>query len=73
MKIELKQVQDVCGLASGETTCAFLTVGGAWECAKGTGTEWTIRDRLKAGTMNAKGNNCSGPPDFVTEGLNSDD
>jgi hypothetical protein len=69
MRIGLKRVKDMCGLATGEKTCAFLTVGREWECAKGTGTEWPIRVRLEAGSMNAKGDNCSGPPDYTpTEG-----
>ena len=54
-------LDDVCLLGHGEATCAFLMLGGdGFGCAKGTSAEATIRARLEAGTMNARGNNCDG-------------
>ena len=63
MNLSKNQVDDVCGLGNGEKTCAFLLLGaGGMECAKRSGVEKVIRSRLSAGTMVAKGDNCSGPP-----------
>jgi hypothetical protein len=55
----------ICRLGDGEATCAFLTFGGDWLCAKAMAdVAATIRSRLAAGSMVAKGDNCSGPPAF---------
>lgn len=57
----------VCALGAGEATCAFLTFGGdlpEWRCAKSSEIEPLIRARLAEGTMAARGDNCSGPPDY---------
>ncbi len=48
-----------------ECACSFLIFGDGFECAKGTFMEKLIEERRRAGTMNAKGDNCSGPPDFI--------
>ena len=57
--------RSVCRLGDGEATCAFLMFGGGWLCAKAVpGIAATVRGRLAAGTMVAKGDNCSGPPEF---------
>ncbi len=54
-------LDSVCLPGKGETTCAFLMMTpGGMECAKGTGVETTIRQRLAEGTMAAKGDNCTG-------------
>ncbi len=56
----------VCRVGEGDATCAFLTFGSGWLCAKAMpGVMATILGRLDAGTLNAKGDNCSGPPDFT--------
>ncbi|MEK7640376.1 MAG: hypothetical protein AAB389_00040 [Patescibacteria group bacterium] len=61
-----KQVEKVCGLGKGEKTCSFLTMSAyGFECAKKTAIEKIIKERREAGTMNAQGNNCSGPPNFA--------
>lgn len=61
-----EHLADVCKLGKGAATCSFLTMGGGgFECAKGTAFEAAIRQRWAAGTMGAKGDNCSGPPDFA--------
>jgi len=55
-----RHVKEVCKLGQGGTTCAFIMMGGDVQCAKGTGIEDSIRERLAQGTMNAKGDNCDG-------------
>jgi hypothetical protein len=62
-------VEETCKLGQGEKTCAFLMMGAeGFDCAKGTSIEATIRKRLEAGTMNAKGDNCEG---WTKVGMNS--
>ncbi len=62
------KVEKVCGLGKGSKTCSFLVMGAdGFECAKKTAIETVIRQRLEAGTMNAKGDNCSGPPHFAVK------
>ena len=57
--------KEICGVGKGSETCSFLMMGpGGWECAKGTGLEAHLTSRRDAGSMNAMGDNCSGPPDF---------
>ncbi len=63
-KLKIDWVKNVCGLGNGDQTCSFLMMGTKWECAKGTGIESVIQNRRDNGTMNAMGDNCSGPPDF---------
>ena len=54
-------VYETCKLGKGEACCAFLVMGvNGFECAKGTGVEATIKQRLELGTMGAKGDNCEG-------------
>lgn len=53
-------VNEVCKLGQGPACCAFLTMRNGFECAKGTPIEAAIRERLEAGTMGAKGDNCPG-------------
>lgn len=67
MKIGLQQVQNVCGIGTGDKTCSYLAVGAAWECMKGTPTEQLIIERRGRGSINAMGDNCSGPPNFTEE------
>lgn len=46
-----------------EQRCSFLILGVVgFECAKGSSVESLIRERRP--TMKARGDNCSGPPDF---------
>lgn len=60
-----EHVDNVCRIGQGEACCAYLMMGNGFECGKGGPADRTIRSRLKAGTMTAKGDNCSGHPDFV--------
>lgn len=56
-----RHLNEVCKFGQGEATCAFLMITTeGFACAKGTGIEPIIRDRLAQGTMCAKGDNCAG-------------
>lgn len=60
-----KQVNELCRPGKQDETCAFLGMAdGKWLCTKGTDMEPIIMERLEAGSMTAKGDNCSGPPNF---------
>lgn len=61
----------VCKRGQGAITCCFLAVGPVgpvgevgYACLKKSSLEANIRVKLRNGTMLAKGDNCSGPPDF---------
>lgn len=58
--------KEVCKFGQGPATCAFLIIAGedGLQCAKGSGYERVIQTRLSEGTMRAKGEYCSGPPEF---------
>jgi hypothetical protein len=59
--IPMEYVIETCKIGQGTDCCAFLMGGpSGMECAKGTSVEHTIRGRLQAGTMNARGDNCDG-------------
>ncbi len=56
----------VCKSGQGAATCCFIIFGDAgYQCAKDSCYEKNIRDRLAAGTMEARGDNCSGAPSFT--------
>ncbi len=56
----------VCKLGQGAVTCSFLICGdNGFVCAKSSSFESGIRQRLVAGTLEAKGDHCSGSPDFT--------
>lgn len=66
MALSNEQLETLCKLKQGELTCAFITAGGdGFSCGKGTFAEPHIRKRIAEGTMAAKGDNCSGPPEFA--------
>jgi hypothetical protein len=62
-----KGYQDaVCKKGKGKITCSFLGFGeGGFICLKGSSMETVIRGKLRDGSMRAKGDNCSGPPQFL--------
>lgn len=63
-KISDSHAQSVCLIGQRKETCSFLTVGsGGWECLKGSNFEKAIR--IRQPQMRSKGDNCSGPPNFV--------
>jgi len=50
-----EEAKEICRLGQGTECCAFLCVGGkGFGCLKGSNAA-IIYERLKAGTMNAKG------------------
>jgi len=56
----------MCKEGQGEATCSFLAVGAVGlVCLKCSSMEANIRNRLREGSMGSKGDNCSGPPDFI--------
>lgn len=62
-------VDTLCKPGNRVLTCAYLTMGGdGWFCGKADQSLIvTIKKRLAdtgASRMGARGNNCSGPPDF---------
>lgn len=62
--LAMDRVQGLCRIGQGERCCAFLVASAyGFECAKGTSLEETLRIRRL--TMNARGDNCSGWPDFT--------
>lgn len=63
-QINDRHVDAVCGPGKGAGTCAFLTVGSGWFCAKQTIHESLLRSRAATGAMRARSENCSGFPDF---------
>ena len=61
LELTEEHVEGVCQRGQGEATCSFLSIGpGGFQCAKDTALEGVIRQRLAAGTMSAKGDNCEG-------------
>lgn len=57
VKMTAEEAKTICKLGDGESTCAFLVVGGnGFECIKMSyPANGSIHSRLKDGTMTAKG------------------
>lgn len=56
----------VCKFGQGHETCAFLCMGPeGFECEKGTPLGYVLDERRRAHAMRARGDNCSGSPDFT--------
>jgi|GEM_PF-2311040 len=68
--IEPQHVTDVCRIGKGSACCRYLVMRERFACAKDDPSlRVTIDARFAAGTLNAQGDNCSGPPLFTsTEG-----
>lgn len=61
-------IADTCKRGQGADCCSFLVMGrGGFECAKGTEAEPVLVERRKSKSINAMGDNCSGPPDFKSQ------
>lgn len=61
-----EHLDNICKLGQGEAVCAFVGAGAdGFSCMKGSAVDATIRQRIASGSMNAKGDNCSGPPEFT--------
>lgn len=56
------EVKSLCKIGQGDACCRYLTMGSdGWGCAKlSRELRKQIDERVTAGTMNAKGDNCSG-------------
>lgn len=53
----------ICLIGKKQETCKFLSIDGkGYQCLKNSSLEKIIIER--ASSMRAKGDNCSGPPDF---------
>jgi hypothetical protein len=74
-RITDERMKDVCLFRQGEATCRYLQYGdrnsadtealdSGWGCAKAYKESKTAVD-LSAFSRVARGDNCSGPPDFV--------
>jgi hypothetical protein len=66
--IPAEHLLKVCRPVTGPTCCAYLASRDLsnYFCAKGSpDLRRVIDDRLARGAMNATGDNCSGPPDYV--------
>lgn len=64
-------LEKVCKFGQESLVCRFLVLGTqGLSCAKKTSS---FRDTIeqKKGEMRARGNNCSGPPDFIVGDLDS--
>jgi hypothetical protein len=58
-----RHAERICKIGQGRMTCSFLAVtGSSFKCLKDSGMELSTEAREK--TMTARGDNCSGPPDF---------
>lgn len=55
----------VCKIGQDSATCSFLAWSGSGpKCLKGSSFETAINRKRQEGSGVAKGDNCSGPPDF---------
>ena len=55
----------VCRIRQGAETCRYLCFSGQMCCAKGSKLQAFIDQRFAEGGMDAKGDHCSGPPNFT--------
>lgn len=59
--IAQSHVTDVCRPGVGAETCRYLLMGpGGWDCGKESSLAALLDDRVRAGTMRARGDNCAG-------------
>jgi len=58
--------ETVCKRGQRNLTCSFIgATGSGFHCLKGTAFEPEINRRRAEGSIGARGDNCSGPPDFT--------
>lgn len=70
MGFSKEHLEKICKLGKDQATCSFLSfTPGGFSCVKKTRLEEIVRQKRAAGEMNAKGDNCSGPPNFDTRGV----
>jgi len=62
-----RRLDQVCRAKQGSESCRYLVMNEeGLACSKGSNLQQTIDDQ--ADSMRAKGDNCSGPPDFIPVG-----
>lgn len=64
-KVTDQWAENVCAIGKGAACCRYLTMSPkGWECAKHSELATMLDDRVAAGTINARGDNCEGvkPP-----------
>ncbi len=65
--LDKKHIEKICKLGGDEAVCSFLSyTPDGFTCLKKTELEEFISQKRAAGEMRAKGDNCSGPPNFDT-------
>lgn len=58
-------VDAVCLFGQGARCCAYLAMGEGFRCLKDdSGLAQIIKARIERGESRARGDNCSGPPEF---------
>lgn len=57
----------VCKKGQKDLMCSYLGMMPKFMCLKGSNVEEIINERRREGSMGAKGDNCSGPPDFKSD------
>lgn len=69
--VDETRVNALCKIGEGAERCSFLAVEDrvVYVCQKGTELENLIRSRRETEQMAAKGDNCSGPPNFTPNGV----
>lgn len=66
VRISNEHSKAACKEGQGEAACSFLAMGAVGlVCLKCSSMEANIRNRLREDSMRSKGDNCSGPPDFL--------
>lgn len=61
--IPKEHLKDVCRIGMKKVTCRYVGLGKeGWICIKGA----VIAEQLRVASMLARGDNCSGPPDFTS-------
>lgn len=56
-----------CKMGRGTETCRYLGIGQTYTCLKGSTFQTLIDERVANDQIGAKGDNCSGAPDFVQQ------
>lgn len=62
-QLTAEHIASVCKRGRGELCCRYLMMGpGGWCCARAKGQAWIdqLDERVKAGTIRARGSNCGG-------------
>ena len=66
MIVNNEHARNVCRVGQGRFTCSYFGfTGQGGDCSKGSPEEVDIARQRAEGTINAIGDNCSGPPDFI--------